>query len=65
MTLEERAVYPLVLAFVVDVVEAAQHFEGGDVGTGVIDYALATVLDQVLEQLKSLCQVMSSMYISW
>ena len=42
-------VYALVFAFIVDVVEGAQHLEGGDVRASVVDHAFAAVLDQVLE----------------
>jgi len=44
----------LVLSFFVDVVEATEHFEGGDMRASIIDDALRPVFYQVLEKLQGL-----------
>jgi hypothetical protein len=49
----------LVLALVVNVVEVAEHLDGREVGLGVIDDTLRSVLDQVFEQGESLDDVSS------
>jgi len=41
----------LVLALFVDIMEAAQHFECGDMGASIIDDALGTMLHEILEKL--------------
>jgi len=37
---EDITIDALVLSFFVDVVEAAEHFDGGDMRAGIIDNAL-------------------------
>ena len=39
----------LIFAFLVDVVEATKHFEGGDMGSNVIDDTFGSMLYQILE----------------
>jgi hypothetical protein len=50
-----RTIQPLVFALLVDVVEVAKHFDGGDVRPRVVHHALGPVLDEIFEQLEGLC----------
>ncbi len=49
-----RTIDTLILAFLINIVETSEHFDGTNVGTRIIDNALAPVLDQVFKQLQSL-----------
>lgn len=49
--MERRTVLTLVFALVVYVVKVSKHLEGGGVGARVVDDTLATMLDEILEQL--------------
>lgn len=44
----------LILALLVDVVEATEHFEGGDMGASIVDDALRPMFHQILKQLQGL-----------
>ena len=47
--MEKLTIDALILALLVDVVEAAKHFEGGDMGASIIDDALRSMFYQKLE----------------
>jgi hypothetical protein len=44
----------LILPLFVDVVEAPQHFESGDMRTSIVYYALRSMFHQKLEELQGL-----------
>lgn len=50
----------MILPFLVDIVEVPEHLDRGNVRTGVVDNALAAVLDQILQQLQRLRGAVSS-----
>lgn len=50
----ERTVDSLILALLVDIVEVSEHFDSRQMGTGVVDNALAAVFHDVFQQLQGL-----------
>lgn len=49
-----HTILALIFALVVYIMEISEHLQRRDAGTGIIDYSLAAMFDQVLKQLEGL-----------